>query len=257
MERSPVSDTHSALLDSLDRAARDVRGQRAADDMDRALADLVSGAMRAVPNADGAGVTVSENSTITSRHPSSASVFVLDRLQAEHHEGPCVTAAERPAGDGMVYARDLRTRDSRGRWPRFAPAADDHGYRSMLSTHLTSAPGFHAALNLYSRAPDAFDESARTLAALFALQASALLYGTQHASHLKVAVETRDVIGRAKDILQERFHVDDDQAFHMLVRSSQDTTMGLVTAARWLVEHRGWTRQDPPAAGGANETCST
>ena len=40
-------------------------------------------------------------------------------------------------------------------------------------------------------------------------------------------------------ILAERFAVDDETAFQMLVKSSQDTNMKLTAVARWLTENAG------------------
>ena len=91
-----------------------------------------------------------------------------------------------------------------------------------------------AALNLYSATSDAFDDDARTMAGLFGVQASLLLYGSSTATNLQRAVDSRDLIGQAKGILMERFGVDDDAAFQMLVRSSQDTNMKLTAVAQWL-----------------------
>jgi AmiR/NasT family two-component response regulator len=63
-----------------------------------------------------------------------------------------------------------------------------------------------------------------------------LLYGSEQATHLQRALDSRDAIGQAKGILMERFAVDDHGAFQMLVRSSQDTNMKLVDVALWLRE---------------------
>lgn len=91
------------------------------------------------------------------------------------------------------------------------------------------------ALNLYSATPNAFSEHCRTVAGLFGVQAALLLYGTTQAMHLQRAVDSRDLIGQAKGILIERFKIDDEGAFQMLVRTSQDTNMKLTKVARWLV----------------------
>jgi AmiR/NasT family two-component response regulator len=61
------------------------------------------------------------------------------------------------------------------------------------------------------------------------------------------ALDTRDVIGQAKGILMERFGVEGDQAFQMLVRTSQDTNTKLAAVARWLTTSAG--RQQTPAGG--------
>src|SRR3954464_15092967 len=54
--------------------------------------------------------------------------------------------------------------------------------------------------------------------------------------HLQRAVDSRDLIGRAKGILAERLKVDDGAAFQMLVKSSQDTNLKLTAVAQWLTD---------------------
>jgi AmiR/NasT family two-component response regulator len=53
------------------------------------------------------------------------------------------------------------------------------------------------------------------------------------------------VIGQAKGILMERFGVKDDQAFQMLVQSSQDTNVKLVDVSRWLTTGAGRPQTRP------------
>jgi hypothetical protein len=171
-----------------------------------------------------------------SRSPTSDDIRKLDDLQAQLHEGPCITAVESPPADGIVLAQDLAEPPDADRWPHFAPHAVAQGYRSLMSTHLSTNGGARAALNLYSHTANTFDESARTTAALFGLQAALLLYGVNHARQLGEAVASRDLIGQAKGILMERFRVNSEQAFQMLVSSSQNTNIKLVDVARWLTE---------------------
>ena len=111
-----------------------------------------------------------------------------------------------------------------------------------MSTQLSVDSGICAALNLYSATPHVFDEEGRTLAGLFGIQASILLYGADTAAQLQRAVDSRDQIGQAKGILRERFGVDDEGAFQMLVKSSQETNMKLTAVAQWLLEDAGRSR---------------
>lgn len=232
------SEQGDQLVTALRRAAHDLVHRRSIRDLEEVLGEIVAAAVQTVPGADDGGVTMTERGQITSRRPTTDTIHKLDQTQVELHEGPCISAAEHPPENGMVLARDLAAEPDSARWPRFAPYAAEAGYRSILSTQLSTNGGVRAALNLYSHEPDAFDDAARTLAGLFGVQAAILLYGVDHASHLNVALETRDVIGQAKGILMERFNLSDDQAFQMLVRSSQDTNMKLVDVARWLSTER-------------------
>jgi hypothetical protein len=123
------------------------------------------------------------------------------------------------------------------------------GYRALMSTQLASGAGLRAALNLYSATPNAYDENARTMAGLFGVQASLLLYGAETAAHLQRAVDSRDLIGQAKGIFMERFTVDDEDAFKMLVKSSQDTNIKLTEVAQWLTKEVRGSASVPPATG--------
>jgi hypothetical protein len=225
---------HDELAASLRAAAERLLEQRSVRDLDETLSQIVSAAVNLVPSADAGGISMVEDGVVTSRNPTDPGVTELDRLQSELHEGPCISALEDPAEDGVILADDLAAEDAT-RWPRFSPAAVASGYRSVLSTQLQAREGGRAALNLYAAGARAFDQDARQTAALFALQATMLLYGSEAVRGLNRAVESRDVIGQAKGILIERHGIDDTKAFQMLVSASQDTNIKLVEVARWLV----------------------
>ena len=54
-----------------------------------------------------------------------------------------------------------------------------------MSSTLSTDGGLHAALNLYSAAPNAFSEHCRTMAGLFGIQAALLLDDASQARHLQ------------------------------------------------------------------------
>lgn len=208
--------------------------RRSIRDRDALLGHLVVSAVNLVPAATGGGLTRTHERTVSSSHATTELVQKLDDLQNRLQEGPCVSAADHPPDDGFVIACDLDGTDAQ-RWPRFAPYALEAGVHSMLSTAVVSERGGpRSALNLYSDQPEAFDTTDLVTAGLFATQAGTLLYGADHTAHLTVAVESRDIIGQAKGILMERFTLDEEEAFAMLVESSQNTNMKLVDVARWL-----------------------
>lgn len=235
------------LVVALRNAAQRLTTRQSIRDLDFTLAAIVQAAVETVPGVDAGGVSMTEDSTITSRAPTHTAISKLDAVQSELAEGPCIEALGHPGPDGVVAAQDLAGADAQ-RWPRFAPRAVEAGFRGMLSTQLLSDGGLRVALNLYAAEPDVFDLDARRTAGLFALQAGVLLYGSTHIGHLQRAVDNRDVIGQAKGILMERFGVDADGAFQMLVNSSQETNIKLINVATWLTEQadeRGRTGQTP------------
>ncbi|MDD7968087.1 GAF and ANTAR domain-containing protein [Actinomycetospora lemnae] len=233
--------TNEELVVSLRNAARGLTSKHSLRDLQQTLAHIVAAAVQTVPQVDAGGVSLTEGGVVTSRHPTNDTVTELDQLQSTLRQGPCITALEDPPEDGIVVAMDLAGDDGQ-RWPDFAPAAVEAGYRSLMSTQLSTDGGVRAALNLYASGPHVFDADARLTAGLFGVQAAMLLYGSEQAVHLQRAVDTRDVIGQAKGILMERFALTSDGAFHTLVTSSQETNIKLVDVARWLhqqAEQRG------------------
>jgi hypothetical protein len=226
---------HDRLAAALRAAAERLLDQRGVRDLDETLTQIVAAAVDLVPAADAGGISMVERGFVTSRNPTAAGVGELDQLQSELHEGPCISALDDPAEDGVVLVDDLHGDDA-ARWPRFSPHAVDAGFRSVLSLQLRSSRGVRAALNLYATGSHAFDDEARQIAALFALQATMLIFGTVAVEQLHRAVESRDIIGQAKGILIERHHVDDAEAFQMLVNASQETNIKLVELARSLVD---------------------
>jgi hypothetical protein len=241
-------DQADALVLALRRAARDLVSRHSISDLEQVLTQIVATAVDTVPGVDAGGISMTENGHITSRSPTNDDIRKLDDIQAQLHEGPCISAIEFPPDDGVVMAQDLTRPPDADRWPHFAPQAVAHGYQALLSTQLSPDGGTRAALNLYSRTANTFDESARITAGLFGLQAALLLYGANHARHLGQALESRDLIGQAKGILMERFHVTGEQAFRMLASSSQHTNIKLVDVARWLTQ-TGVHRTDDTSGG--------
>jgi hypothetical protein len=237
-------DQSDRLVIALRTAARQLVTSRSIDDLEATLAQIVLSAVETVPGVDAGSISMTRGGVVETRHPTSREIGELDRVQGDLYEGPCITALNDPADDGVVLARDLAGEDAE-RWPKFAPRAVEFGFRSLMSTQLAADGHMRAALNLYSRAPDAFDDDARTIAGLFGVQAGVLLYGSHRAAHLTTALDSRDVIGQAKGILMSRHAIDDDQAFRMLVSSSQETNIKLVEVSRWLAVEASEGRFQP------------
>jgi hypothetical protein len=226
------------LVVALRTAARALARHRSIRDLEETLRQIVASAVETIPGVTAGSISLTEAGEVQTRHPTSEEIGKLDRTQSELREGPCLTALEDPPESGTVIAQDLAGEDGR-RWPNFAPHVVEAGFHGMASTQLSVEGGVRAALNLYATEPNVFDTHARILAGLFGIQAALLVYGSDQARHLQRAVDSRDLIGRAKGILAERFSVDDETAFQMLVKSSQDTNMKLTAVAQWLTENAG------------------
>lgn len=215
------------------------------------LEHVVDAARRIVPGADLVSITLrSPDGAFHTPIETGPVAIALDQLQYETGEGPCVTAA-RLSGPGHIRCDDLRHEPA---WPRFAPAAADHGFTAVLSTTLlpdAKPPRLTGALNIYARHRDVLQAEAQDTALLLATHASLALAGAQAVSYaelkqrqLQQALESRDVIGQAKGILMNRRGCTAEEAFDLLRRTSQDLNVKLAELATTLaVRH---TELDPP-----------
>jgi hypothetical protein len=225
--------TNEELLVTLRCAAHALRSQRSLGDLQLTLGHIVNSAVETVPGVVAGGISLTGGSVIWAGDPPHAAVTELEALQSCLQEGPSITAIRAAPTDGVVVAQDLAGADG-DRWPEFAPKAVEAGYPAMMSTQLSTDGGLRAALNLYADKPHIFNAEAQLIAGLIGIQAEMLLCGAEEAQHLNRAIKSRDLIGQAKGILMERFGIDPDEAFQMLVRSSQQTNLKLVDVAQWL-----------------------
>ena len=161
----------------------------------------------------------------------------LDESQYTHGYGPCMHAAR--TGE-VVEVTDARTEP---RWADYMQRAVELGALSFLSSPLGSGETLGAALNIYARETDAFDDDSRRLArrfARFAGIAVANMHAYQSArelaDNLQAALESRAVIDQAKGVLMERYKVNADQAFALLAQASMGTNRKLRDVAEQLVQ---------------------
>jgi GAF domain-containing protein len=209
------------------------------------LRAVVLSAQDTVPGAEEAGVAVlhSDGRSATVAATDSL-VYQVDQLQYELDEGPCVEALQ-----GRWVPAVARLSTDR-RWPRYAPRAALLGVESQLAVQLFDEGGTVAALNLYSRRPDAFGAESTHLAGLFATQAARALGRTTSTQRLTEALTTRRVIGHAVGILMERHQLDEDEAFAYLVRTSHASGIKLREAASRMVGDVSGRTPEPPAVSG-------
>jgi transcriptional regulator with GAF, ATPase, and Fis domain len=206
---------------------------QAEDDTEAMLDELVASAVRMIPGADEASISIVTGRTeVSSQHPTGALPALVDEIQTETGQGPCLDAAYEHR---TVRVPDLAHEE---RWPRFARRAAEAGAGSMLSFQLWVEHDDLGALNLYSHSPDAFDDESEQVGLLFASHAAVAFADARKVDQLERAVGSRDVIGQAKGILMERYGIDDGQAFRVLTRVSQNSHRKLRDVAAELARTR-------------------
>nr|WP_232530700.1 GAF and ANTAR domain-containing protein [Microlunatus antarcticus] len=216
------------MAGQLGRLARTLEAE---DDTAAMLDEVVAAAVRLIPGAEDASISlVVARRQISSPHRTGDLPGKVDAIQTATAEGPCLDAAYEHQ---TVRVPDMR---HERRWPKFAREAYQAGAGSMLSFQLYVQGDTLGALNLYNRAAGAFDDESEEVGLLFAVHAAVAFADAQKLDHLDRAVASRDLIGQAKGMLMERYRIDGDGAFRVLARVSQSTNRPLRDVARQLVE---------------------
>jgi GAF domain-containing protein len=166
---------------------------------------------------------------------------IVDAIQAEVGEGPCV--------DAIMEREVFITGDllSERRWPEFSRRAhQETAVASILSLRLFVEHDTMGALNLYSTQSDAFDRTDVAMAAVFATHAAVAMSTARREANLERKAATRDLIGRAKGIVMALRHVSDDEAFALLRDASQRLNVKLTAVAQQVSSSGELPESDRP-----------
>jgi len=156
----------------------------------------------------------------------------LDLAQIECGEGPSLSVLdERWTMTVSDTKEDLR-------WPKWADRVAALGIRSVLTARLSTGNTHVGTLNLFHTEAGAFDTDDEAIASIFARHAAVALATARQAENLWVAIDARKLVGQAQGILMERFDLDADQAFAVLLRYSQHRNLKLRAVAELLVKQR-------------------
>ena len=219
---------HTDLAEAMADLAR---SWTASEDHDAALQRITESAVAAIPGADSADIMTTEpGGKVHSQAPTSHFPTRIDRLQETCGQGPCLDAATDKV---LVRADDLHTET---RWPKFTAAARDAGLAAILSFQLYTHRTRTGALNVFATEAHAFDDEAVRIGEVFAAHAAIAITAHRTEAQLWSAVASRDTIGQAKGMLMERFHLDAERAFAMLVKLSQTSNTRVADVAARIVE---------------------
>ena len=203
------------------------------------LQAIVSAAVSMLSPAQHAGLTIFSRGELIPRAATGEPPLLLDRLQQQLGDGPCISAARHQS----VHRIEDTCQDQQ--WPQFSVEAARLDVRSMLCVPLWVDERCLGALSLYGDQAAAFTELHERVTTLLATFAALALAEAQRAEQMHDALGSRDVIGQAKGILMERHGIAADAAFSVLARVSQAENLKLAEVARRLAE----TRELPGAPG--------
>jgi GAF domain-containing protein len=206
------------------------------ESLEATLTRVAEYAVRAIPGADGVGLTVLEADRPNTMVASAPFVREVDAVQYGLGEGPCITA--------VAERRVVRSGSLGGAtaWPRFGPRIGRLGVHSVLSLPLLLPDAVVGALNVYAHPKDAFDDRATELGQLFATPAATSVHNAlvlersrRLVGQLNDALTNRATIDQALGIVMSRTGVSTEEAFDRLRAISQTEHLKVAEVARRIV----------------------
>jgi hypothetical protein len=199
-------------------------------DLDATVAAVAASAVKILPGVTAAGVArISRDGVqtcVTATNPQ-----VLQLMQAEHQvgRGPLLQVLD-PAKPAKVL---IDAADGDPRWARYANEAVTVGIAAVMAVRLDDGAGA-ADQALLLVTDSGFDPSVVEVVEVFAAHAAVAAAQARVHAELAGALQTRDVIGQAKGILMHRHQVTSDQAFKLLIKTSQNTNIALRQVAEQI-----------------------
>jgi hypothetical protein len=179
---------------------------------------------------------------------SSEQAGLLELFQLQNDQGPCLECFR--TGQ-PVTASDLT--GPAQRWPRFAQAAAQAGFRTVEALPMRLRDQVIGALNLFRAEPGPLDpadlrigQALADVATIGLLQERNVRRRETVSEQLQGALNSRVVIEQAKGKLAERLGIDMDRAFKMLRDYARNSNQRLTDVARDFVD--GATGDFPPPA---------
>jgi GAF domain-containing protein len=207
------------------------------DDLVVLLQRIVEVAADAIDGADSAGVTIELGGSIYTAVHTDDRTLEVDARQYAAGDGPCLHAAR----SGEIVLVDVDHCEQR--WPGFAADAAREGIHSFLAAPLRTADITLGALNLYGRAPAAFDAlDADVLDVLTTATARAIgdyarfKSASEVSIALREAIEHRAPIEQAKGMLMALHRIDADAAFALMRSQSQTSHRKLRDIAHDIID---------------------
>lgn len=188
---------------------------------------------------DAAGVILTDQRGGWRPAASSSDRAELVELLATHtQQGPCLDCV---ASGKPVTGADLTTDAMRARWPDFAPAAVDAGFRAAAAVPMRLRQQTIGALTLLNRRPVELDvdtlevgQALADVATIGILHHRAASRGELLAEQLEATLHHRTVIEQAKGVLAEHGNLAMHDAFTQLRGFAHSQHRRLSDVARYL-----------------------
>jgi transcriptional regulator with GAF, ATPase, and Fis domain len=164
---------------------------------------------------------------------------LLELFELQAAEGPCLDAFR----TGTTQQAD--TEEGWRRWPGFAGAAGEAGFRLMCGVPLQLRGRVIGALNLFRDDDTSLNETELVLAKAMAevaaiglLHERAISDGRLLAEQLQTALQSRVAIEQAKGMISEYLGISVDDAFQALRKRARNHNMKLTELARQVTSRQ-------------------
>lgn len=200
---------------------------------------IVHATVELVDGCDRAAILLRDRERLTSAAATDAVARGIDELEVSIGDGPCLDAI---VDEAMQFDPDLTTPTA---WPGLAARVlADTPVRGMIGCRLLIDGTKVGALDLFADQPGALTQRSVDQAAIMASLASVAIMTVRargEAANLTRALDNSRAIGKAVGLIMAARKVDDDEAFQVLRKTSQDLNMKLSLVAEEIV--RGQTQQ--------------
>ena len=161
----------------------------------------------------------------------------IDAIEYALGEGPCLDAIDESEPDQHICS-DLT---SGSKWPVLAAKIlEKTQVRGMAGFRIRKDGQKVGALNVFSDTPGALTDHSLEQAIMLTAYASVALAALdrgEEASTLRRGLESNREIGKAIGLLMAMNDIDDDQAFQMLSKVSQEMNIKLAQVANQVIAH--------------------
>jgi hypothetical protein len=201
------------------------------------LRQIAEFAVRAIPGADGAGLTLLETGRADTIVSTSKFAEDVGTLQVSVGEGPSPSA--------IAERRTVRcgSLGEQPQWAKFGPRVIRLGVHSAMSLPLRAADDIVGTLDVYAFAADAFDDRAILFGELFSIPAAMSVRNAQILSQaqrlavqLEAALTSRAVIDQALGMVMARAGCTAEEAFDKLRTISQAENRRLALVAQRIID---------------------
>jgi transcriptional regulator with GAF, ATPase, and Fis domain len=198
---------------------------------------LCRSATELIDGCDHASLMIRQRGQIRTACASDEVAVQIDAMERDLDEGPCIDAIDESEPD-LHFCPDL-TEGSK--WPALAARIrSETQVRGMAGFRIRQDGQKVGALNVFSDTPGALTQRSLDQATMLASFASVTLAAVgrgEEASTLRRGLESNREIGKAIGLLMAMHDIDDDHAFHMLSKVSQEMNIKVAEVASRVIQH--------------------